>query len=150
MTIQEQERVIVFRRLVQDIDLVKKTDSELLDILNKAVLPNSLSANALNFSLLFNYLNDSTGTEKKIKKIKNLNQIFQRTEKELLRFGLMYGFDSYHAGYQFSRFIRNSADISKGERLVPKKISSKYFEQIFEFIYKIIYKGERNDRFPQI
>jgi len=85
-----------------------------------------------------------------VKKFDTLLDIFTRTEKDIFKFGLFHGFDSYSASYQFSRFVKMSTDISEGELVVKKKISSSFFEGVFDFAYKVIYKGEQNGQFPRI
>lgn len=154
MTRSDQERVIIWRRMIKDkdffIDIDKMKDEDLLIILNSTVLPNSISLSNMKYSLFFSFLYRRKETEKYILKLKELYENFSSYEKDLSKFGIMYGFDSYDWRYQIGRYVNTSSNIEKGELFYPKEISARTFESIFDFIYKIIYKGEKNERFPRI
>jgi len=148
MTKSDRDRVFVFRRILNE-ELYDYTDEQLLTILNAAVLPNSLSKTAFKYSLLSNLIFNKTETNKSIKKISYLEKVMSKIEKDLLKFGILYGFDSFNSGYQYSRFIKTSLDTEK-INIGKKKISSLFFERIFVFIYNIVKKGEKNERFTRI
>jgi len=153
MTKNDQERVIIWRRILENEEkhsLLKLSDEELLDILNTTVLPNTLSLSNMKFTMFFSYLLKKKDYKNFIKKLDIMFEILSPAEKDLLKFGLFHGFDSYNWRYQMGRYVKTSTDIEKGELFTPKDISSNTFEQIFDFIYKIIYKGEKNERFPRI
>jgi len=150
----DQERIFIYRRMISKNSklsfLVDFTDSQLLDILNSSVLPNSISKSNFKYSFFYQLLINPKDTMTIVKKFDTLLDIFTRTEKDIFKFGLFHGFDSYSASYQFSRFVKMSTDISEGELVVKKKISSSFFEGVFDFAYKVIYKGEQNGQFPRI
>jgi len=150
----EQERIFIYRRIINSNSnlkfLVDLSDQKLLEILNSTVLPNSIIKNNLKYSLFFNIIIDPKETLKIVKKFLTLSEILSKIEKDILKFGLFYGFDSYNNSYQFSRYIKMSTDISQGELPFKKKVSSSFFKSIFDFAYKIIYKGEKNGQFPRI
>lgn len=149
----EQERVYIFRRIIskdKNLDFLSElSDEKLLSILNSSILPNSISKNNLKYTLFSNYIMNNAETEKNVLKFSKIPAILSRVEKDIFKFGVFYGFDSYNASYQFSKFIKTSTDISVGKLEIRKKVSSKFFEDIFDFMYKIIYKGETNGQFPR-
>ena len=150
MTKVDQERIFIFRRIIKTSKtLSSMSDEELLFILNSSVLPNSISKNTLSYTILSNFILDNKESIKRIEKMKKMINVMSKTEKDILKYGIFYGFDSMNKEYQFSKYLKMSTDISEGELIVRKKIPSRLFESIFTFIYKIIYKGERNERFPR-
>jgi len=148
MTNVDKERVVVFRRLLNG-DLLDIDDNEILTILNKAIIPNSLSPTAFKYTYLFNLVLHKKQTLESVKKINYLESVLSKIELSLIKFGINRGFDSFNSNYQYTRFISISSDLSK-DNFGKKKISSIYFEKIFSFIYTLIYRGEKNDRFPRI
>lgn len=154
MTKSEQERVIIWRRMIKDKEFFKDIndlqDEDLLVILNSTVLPNSISLSNMKYTLFFSFLYRKKETVSFIKILTRLWETFTPSEKDLSKFGLMYGFDSYEWRYQIGRYVKTSSNIEKGDLFYPKEISANTFKQIFDFIYKIIYKGEKNERFPRI
>jgi len=148
MTNIDKERVVIFRRLLNG-DLLDIEDNDLLIILNKSIIPNSLSATAFKYTYFFNLILNKKKTIESVKKINYLESVLSKIELSLVKFGISRGFDSFNSEYQYSRFISTSIDLSK-DNLSKKKISSIYFEKIFSFIYTIIYRGEKNERFPRI
>lgn len=158
MIISDKERVISFKRALENSDIYNKlidlSEEDLLVILNSSVLPNAISNDNLKFSILFSMLFSKNKTElKKIeqsfKDISELVGILSRTEKGLLKYGYFYGFKYYNWEYAMNLFVKNSYDPAKGPLLKQKIISSSIFRKIFPFIYNIIKKGEKNERFPR-
>ena len=98
MTVNEQERVLIYRRIVDEcqnknsgIYLLKNcSDEQLLEIINSAVLPNSISLDALKNSYLFNMLYSSRKNKATINKslsnIEELINTMQNTEKLFMNF----------------------------------------------------------------
>jgi hypothetical protein len=161
MTINDKERVLIFRRIINEnlqpssglSLLANQSDSMLLDILNSSVIPNSISENALKYNILFCSIY-STPKEKQslyrtFTSILKLSSDMQKSEANLLKFGLFNGFKVFNWRYQLSRYIKISTDPSVGELQVNKRISSYIFEKIFPFASSIISKGEKNERFPR-
>jgi len=148
MTKIDQERVVVFRRIL-DTKLSDLSDEELLEIMNAAIIPNALSVNAFKYTYLIQKIFNKSKVDKTIKSIDYLVSVLSKVEVELIKFGVLYGFDSFNANYQYHRFISSSLDIGK-KNLMKKKISSLFFEKIFVFIYNLIKRGEKNERFPRI
>lgn len=161
MTVNEQERVLIYRRIVDEcqnknsgIYLLKNcSDEQLLEIINSAVLPNSISLDALKNSYLFNMLYSSKKNKATINKslsnIEELINTMQNTEKSLLKFGLFNGFRVFNWRFQMGRYVKISTDPSIGELQANKQISTYIFERIFPFAYSIISRGEKNERFPR-
>jgi len=148
MTKIDQERVVVFRRILNG-KLLEYSDEELLSIMNSAIFPNSLSKTALKYTFISGFIFHGKELTAVFEKIKRLYSVLNKIEKDLFKFGVLYGFDSSNANYQYNRFISNSLILEKS--LIGKKqISSSYFEGIFKFIYLLIYRGEKNERFPRI
>ena len=148
MTKIDQERVVVFRRIL-DTKLSDLSDEELLEIMNAAIIPNALSVNAFKYTYLIQKIFNKSKVDKTIKSIDYLVSVLSKVEVELIKFGVLYGFDSFNANYQYHRFISSSLDIGK-KNLMKKKISSLFFEKIFVFIYNLIKRGEKNERFPRV
>jgi len=148
MTIIDQERIVIFRRIL-DHKLEDISDEDLLVILNAAILPNAISITAFKYSLTTSFIFNKAETEKAVKKITLLESVLSKIEKNLFKFGVIYGFDSYNADYQYTRFISHSLNMSKSINR-KNNISSAYFQKIFYFIYSFIYKGEKNERYPRI
>jgi hypothetical protein len=161
MTVNEQERVLIYRRIVDEcqnknsgIYLLKNcSDEQLLEVINSAVLPNSISLDALKNSYLFNMLYSSKKNKATINKslsnIEELINTMQNTEKSLLKFGLFNGFRVFNWRFQMGRYVKISTDPSIGELQANKQISTYIFERIFPFAYSIISRGEKNERFPR-
>jgi hypothetical protein len=161
MTVNEQERVLIYRRIVDEsqnknsgIYLLKNcSDEQLLEIINSAVLPNSISLDALKTTYLFNMLYSSkknkTIINKSLSNIEELINTMQNTEKSLLKFGLFNGFRVFNWRFQMGRYVKISTDPSIGELQANKQISTYIFERIFPFAYSIISRGEKNERFPR-
>lgn len=162
MTVNEQERVLIYRRIINEctnntsgLFLLKDcSDEQLLEIINSSVLPNSISIDALKNTYLFNMLysnkKNKTNIEKSLLNIKELVNTMQNTEKSLLKFGLFNGFRVFNWRYQMGRYVKLSTDPSVGELQLNKQISSYIFERIFPFAYLILSKGEKNGKFPRI
>lgn len=150
----DQERIFIFRRIISKSKnlshLEKLSDDILLEIMNSSVLPNSISKNNLRYSLFSNFILNPKDTLKIISKFERMSKVLSKNEKDIYKFGLFYGFDSYSASFQFSKFIKMSTDISVGELEFKKKVSSSFFEEVFDFMYKIIFKGEKNGQFPRV
>lgn len=161
MTIKEQERVIVFKRIITSSShnevlykLKDFSDNELLTILNSTVLPNAISQDNIKYSVLFSMLTSKSNKERNsIQKIfsdiKKLFEALSTSEKDLLKFGMFYGFTSINWKSQMNRYISLSSNPVVGELMSKKKISSYFFETIFPFVYSLIKKGEKNERFPR-
>lgn len=148
MTKSDQERVVVYRRILGE-KLLSLNDREVLDILNAAIIPNALSMTAFKYSTLISLTFSKAQTLKSFEKIKRLVDILNPLERSLIKFGVLHGFDSFNGGYQYTRFISLSLDIGKAN-IGKKKISEAYFEKIFPFIYQLIFRGEKNERFPRV
>jgi len=131
-------------------ELLTLSDEEKKAILDAAVLPNSIEINNIKYSMFFGYLFSDK------KRTKSLNNFFSfvintistltKTEKELIKFGYINGFDSKDplSNYQF--FIKHSIF---GEEIEKPKFMTLYaFKKIFSFVYKLIKKGELNEQFP--
>lgn len=161
MTINDQDRVFIFRRIISEdyspkhlknLDLL--SDEELLDILNASSLPNCLSKNSFKFSLFFQFLlYDRHNTKDKVvKEIENIHQVcstMSKSEKDVVKFGLFRGYSGYNWRYHMSRFLKvplKPRDVIVGNR----RISSYTFQRVFAFAYKLIFKGEKNEQFPRL
>lgn len=162
MTVNEKERVLIYRRIIDEchenssgLFLLKGcSDEQLLEIINSSVLPNAISIDALKNTYLFNMLYSNTKNKlnisKSLKNIEELVKTMSIPEKSLLKFGLFNGFRVFNWRYQMGRYVKISTDPSVGELQGNKQISSYIFERIFPFSYLILSKGEKNDKFPRI
>jgi len=162
MTINEKERVIIYKRIINEnenkesviFNIKDLSDEKLLELLNSTVLANAISPEVLKYSLMSNLImaKGKAGIKKvlsDIERIKNLSDSLSRSEKDLMKFGLFYGFKIYNWKFQMNKFVTISSDITVGELNVRKKISSYSFQRIFPFINSIIKRGEKNGRFPR-
>jgi hypothetical protein len=161
MTINEKERVLIFKRIIKDSDnsfihsLTEKEDSFLLEILNSTILPNSISHENLKYTFFFNMIiNGKTQNlkkiEKNINKIKDLFYSMSKSQKDIIRFGLFNGYKIFNWRLQMNNYISNSSNpLNGGELEFKKKISSFSFSRFFPFAFNIINRGEKNERFPK-
>jgi len=160
MTSNDKDRVNVYRRIIDNQkehdkvkDFIHLSDEDLLLILNSTIMPNALSLNSLKYSIIFNLtISDSERkkrVEASIKKTLALFKILSKNEKDLIKYGIFYGFNSYNWKYQMNRYITHSSRPEGGDLKVKKIISAYFFERIFPFIYRIITGGEKNESFPR-
>lgn len=162
MTNNDKDRVIIYRRMINGSkpkDFLYKfkdfTDSELLELLNSCVLPNSISINVLRNTLLNSQVIAGSKAQRNIiykacDNIKELFEIMSRSEKDLLKYGIFYGFDFYNWKDQMHKYISMSSNPTTGELKMKKAISSYSFQRVFPFVYSLIKRGEKNGKFPRI
>jgi len=160
MTINEQERVLIFRRIIKESDnkiinsFKDYSDTELLNILNETVLPNSISIDNLKYTLFFNLISNPKKqnldrVSKALEKIKELYLSMSKLERDVLKFGLFFGYKIFNWKYQMNRYVSNSSSPEKGELEFKKNTSSFFFKKFFPFAFNIINRGEKNERFPK-
>ena len=154
---KDETRIIIFKRLLSDEEreiFSQISDEDLLVILNKTVLPNSLDINSMKNTMFFGMLFTNSKIErtrlyKDLGFIKMLNEQLSKTESMMLKFGAIKGFTTNNWRKEMFRYINiptNSDPRSMGGK---KIIYSKKFEELFFFVYNIIKKGENNGRFQR-
>lgn len=161
MKSNDKDRIIAFKRIIEtspEGDISKRfihfSDEELLELLDRTMLPNSLSLNTLKYAIINNLIISDSERKKRvfkaIKDIPNLFKIMTKSERDLTKFGIFYGFDSFNWKYQMHRYITHSSRPDGGDLFVKKSITSYTFEKIFPFVYRLIKGGDKNDTFPRI
>jgi hypothetical protein len=151
MTKIDKRRVAIFKRIMKNknIELDLK-DRELLDILNSAILPNSLSFNAVRHSIFWHFSLTNNRErfeemriflEKTIYFFKSLTRI----EKLVLSFSLFKGFKS-SARKDLWRFLTTPFDPLDNNRYDSAKriVSFDKFLNIYTFAKKQQRQGEKN------
>lgn len=156
MTHTDELRLILFKKQIEDSNieiLVHSTDEELLIILDSSVIPNSVDINAIKNTNMFAFL-FLDKEERKQKLIKDINKIINfsldlsKTEKTLIKFGLVVGFESKNWKKEMFRYIHIPIAIktnSQGRKI----ISSLRFKEIFFFIFNLVSRGKKNERLPK-
>jgi len=161
MTSNDKDRVNIFRRIIDSSDeasilkdFLHSSDEDLLLLLNSTVLPNSISLNSLKFSILNNLIISDSEKRKRVKttleKISSVFKIMSKSEKDMLKYGIFYGYDSFNWKYQLYKYSNHSSSPDGGDLYKRKTISSYMFERAFPFIYRIVSGGESNESFPRV
>ena len=154
---KDELRIEIFKRSLSDSErefFGGMQDLEILEFLNKTVIANSLDINTIKNTVFFGFLfiekmSERERVRKDLEMIEKLSVELTKTEKTLIKFGVIKGFTSFNWRKEMHRYINipiNSDKRSLGGR---KIIYSKKFEEIFSFIANLIKKGEKNGRFPR-
>lgn len=157
-TFTDDIRLILFKKQIAEnprLDYLSNlSDEELFFLLNSTVVPNSVDIKALQYTLLFNLIFQENQYKRgrvlnQIKKIIALTDVLTKTEKTVIKFGLIQGFTSYNYRKEMFRYIKTPLGLrnSSGGR---KIITSYKFKEIFYFAYKLIKRGKLNDRLPKL
>lgn len=160
----DRNRVLAFRRILREKSkkegdllsiLEKQSDENLLNILNAAILPNSLSPRVLRFSylscLIFARSNvERLKLERSLAKIRELADTMTPLEKNLYKFGILRGITSGSWQEIFRNFVQNPVDPDERKLDSFKKVSSFTFKNILPFIRSILKKGENGEQFPRL
>jgi hypothetical protein len=156
MTHTDSLRLTIFKKQIEDNQLSKLegvSNTELLKILDLAVVPNSVDLNAIKNTNMFAFLFIDK-EERKQKLIKDINKIINfslnltKTEKTLIKFGLVVGFEGKNWKKEMFRYINTPISIktnSQGRKI----ISSIKFKEIFFFIFNLVKRGKNNERLPK-
>ncbi len=156
MTNSSRLRVEIFKKQIEDSNLSilkSSSDEELLKILDASVLPNALDSKAVRYGFLFHLVFLERDIERKtflsqINKLYNLVENLTKTEKILIKFGILKGFLSKNWRTELYRFISIPLAISSNSS-GRKIISSPKFKEIFYFIYNLVKRGKNNEQFPR-
>lgn len=156
MTHTDSLRLTIFKKQIEDNNLVYLEgldNTSLLKILDSSVLPNSVDLNAIKNTNMFAFLFIDK-EERKQRLIKDINKIINfsinltKTEKTLIKFGLVVGFEGKNWKKEMFRYINTPIAIktnSQGRKI----ISSLKFKEIFFFIYNLVKRGKNNERLPK-
>jgi hypothetical protein len=133
-------------------EILSLSDEEKIAILNAAVLPNAYDMNNFQYSLFFQLMLKNDGRTQKriknfIKKVLLINETASITERRLIKYGYLNGFESKDPLTNYQNFINLTFDGEESKK--PKHLTFYFFKKIFNFIYKLITKGEINDKFPR-
>jgi len=149
-------RLLLFKNQIQEHDLetLKNVpDSELIKILDSTVLPNSQSITALKQTVLFHFL-FMEKKEKKEKLIQDINKIINftmnltKTEKIVIKYGVVKGFKTKFWRKEFFIFLKTPLALKTDSE--GRKIMSSYtFKEIFFFAYNLVKRGKNNERLPR-
>lgn len=157
-TFTDEIRLILLKKQIlenSEIEFLSKlTDDELLSLLNLMVLPNSVDTKALQYTILFNLIFQENQYKrervlKQIRKIISLTGELPKTEKTIIKFGLIQGFLSTNYRKEMFRYIKIPVGLRSngGGR---KIITSYKFKEVFYFAYNLIKRGKKNDRLPKL
>lgn len=156
MTKANNFRLLIFKQQIEDKklkSLYDLSDGELMNILDSAVLPNSLDSKAVRYSFLFHLLfceNEEKKERllKQIERLRNLETQLTKTEKMIIKFGVIHRFTTYNYRVEFYRYLNNpiSTKVFGSGR---KFMSSVKFKQIFSFAHNLVRRGRNNERFPK-
>lgn len=128
-------------------------DKDILKLLDLAVLPNSMDSKSVRYGLIFNLLFTQNKNKKEIlfnqlNRIKTLDTNLSRTERKILKFGIIHGFSSSNYRIELFRYINNpfmDREATNGRKF----ISSYKFKEIFKFAYNLIKRGKNNEQLPK-
>ena len=156
MTTTDSLRLEIIKRQIKDRNLFyleELSDTELLNLLDSTVIANSPDSKSVRYGFLFHLL-FCTNKEKKerlfnqINRLKMLEENLTKTEKVIIKFGILHGFTSRNYRVELYRYIKTPISfniIGSGRKI----ISSIHFRQIFYFAYNLVTRGKKNDRFPK-
>lgn len=156
MTHGAKLRIEIFKKQIEDLNLAtlkNVSDENLLKILDSAVLPNSVDSKAVRYSYLFHLIFLERDKDKdtfltQISKLDILLNSLTKTEKVLIKFGIIKGFKSKNWRTEMFRFI--SIPLALTHQSSGRKIISSYkFKEIFYFIYNLVNRGKQNEQFPR-
>ena len=167
-TKQDRLRVVVFRKQIEDMSknnqdispdlalaLHKMTDKECLALLNRAVLPNTLDLNAFKHSVFFSLLMDERTVyrrrkEEIFKEYVKTVEVMTITERDIVRYGVLRGFDTYNAEYHFHQYIKNPKTDEKDDYPKFSKITFYNFRKAFSFVYNLVCRARENRPMPKL
>lgn len=156
MTTTDSLRLEIFKKQIKEEQLLylnDLSDDELLKLLDSTVIANSPDSKSVRYMFLFHLL-FCTSAEKKeriisqVDRLRRLEESLTKTEKTLIKFGLIHGFSSNNYRVELYRFIKKPISfniIGSGRKI----ISSVHFRRIFYFAYNLVMRGKKNDRFPK-
>lgn len=157
-TFTDKLRITLFRKQINDKPhlsyLTEKTDDEILVLLDSTVVPNSVDTNSIKYTLLFNllFLENNYKRERvinHIKKIISLTGNLTKTEKMIIKFGLIHGFSSRNYRKEMFRYIK--IPLALRDNGGGRKIITSYkFKEVFSFAYNLVKRGNNNERLPRI
>lgn len=157
MTYNEKVSLLIFKEQIKKFNLnylEDKSDEELLSLLNATSLPNSLNVNTLKNSIFFHFVFMEKDDRKKalienINKIINFSYNLSKTEKVLIKYGLIKGFSTKNWKVEFFKYLKNPLSlrtINSGRKFM----SSYKFKEMFFFTYNLVERGKNNDRLPKL
>jgi len=131
-------------------EIINLNDEEKLAILDAAALPNGIDINSIKYGLFFHYIFADSQRFNELNSFiaytVNVSSTLTRLEKEIIRYGYIYGFKYKDPLDNYQEFIRTKLNGEKTDKL--KKVTLYAFKKVFNFIYKILKKGELNEQFP--
>jgi len=149
-------RLTIFKNQIEEkkLEYLKGlSDEELEAILNASVLPNAVNLNALKQSIMFHFI-FMEKKERKEKLIKEINRIINftmnltKSEKVIIKFGVVKGYKTTLWKREFFNFLRTPLAL-KSEASGRKIMSSYKFKEIFFFAYNLVKRGKNNERLPK-
>jgi hypothetical protein len=149
-------RLKIFKNQIEEfnLDYLKTcSDEELLALLDKTVLPNSVSINALKQTIMF-HLIFTEKQERKEKIVKSINKIVNftynltKTEKVIIKYGVIKGFKTRLWRKEFFLYLKTPLAL-KSEFSGRKIMSSYKFKEIFFFAYNLVKRAKNNERLPK-
>lgn len=152
----ERLRLLIFKNQIKEKKikfLEGLSDEELEKILNLTVLPNAISINALKQTIMFHFIFKEK-QERKEKLIKEINRIINftlnltKTEKVIIKYGIVKGFETTLWKKEFFLFLKNPLAL-KSDSTGRKFMSSYKFKEIFFFAYNLVKRGKNNERLPK-
>jgi hypothetical protein len=153
MTNAAKLRLELFKKQIEEENIKELqglSNETLLKILDLAIIPNSIDSKAVRYGFLFHLIFLEREFEKKhfISQINLLTKLaynLTKTEKVIIKFGILRGFESKNWRRELHRFIK----IPLVEHSGRKIISSQKFREIFYFAYNLVKRGKKNEQFPR-
>jgi hypothetical protein len=149
-------RLKIFKNQIEEnkLDYLKDlTDTELLNLLDKTVLPNSVNINSLKQTIMF-HLIFTEKQERKENIVKSINKIINftfnltKTEKVIIKYGVIKGFKTTLWRKEFFLYLKTPLAL-KSEVSGRKIMSSYKFKEIFFFAYNLVNRAKNNKRLPK-
>lgn len=157
MIYTDKIRLLLIKNQIEENNLTylkDLSDDELIRLLDLMVIPNSVDINAIKQTNLFHFV-FMEKQERKEKLIYDINKLINfafnltKTEKMIIKFGLVKGFKTSNAKSEFYRYLKEPLSlksISDGRKFM----AFRNFKEIFYFIYNLVTRGKSNDRLPKI
>jgi len=152
----EKLRLTLFKNQISEKNLKHLegfSDKQLLEIMNATVLPNAMSINALKQTIMFHFIfMEKTDRKEKligeINKIVNFTKNLTKTEKVIIKYGVVKGFETRLWKKEFFLYLRTPLAL-KDNSTGRKIMSSLNFKEVFYFTYNLVKRGKNNDRLPR-
>ena len=157
LTKREKIQVSIFRNQIEEFELnylKDLSDLELLDLLNKTVLPNSLSQKTVRNTVFFHFIfaekkDRAEDMKKSLSYYINYVDNLTKVEKIIIKYAVLIGFKTNNWRKEFFIYLKTPLNL-KGDNPGRKIMASYNFKDIFFFAKKLAQKAKENANLPRL